>query len=234
MSRRPLSHVVLPAALVLLVAALAGCGGASRGNGVAAKGPSEILASAKVLADAASSVHVSGSIVSGGSPLTFNLHLLASKGGRGALSENGFPFELIQIHGNAYIKGSSAFYRHIAGPAAAKLLQGRWLEARTTTGNLAPLASLTDLRQLLDATLTEHGALVKGTPTTVAGRRAIPLMDTSQGGTLYVSMTGPPYPVELVKAGASAGRIVFDDWNKPTSVTAPTGALDIDQLQSTP
>ncbi len=59
--------------LVFLALALAGCGSSSQGNGVARKTPNEILAGAKVLADAASSVHVSGSIVSSGSPITLDL-----------------------------------------------------------------------------------------------------------------------------------------------------------------
>ena len=153
------------AGLLVLAAALTGCGSSgssSKGNGIEGKTPTEIVAAAKVLADSANSVHVAGSIQSGGSPITLDLHLLASKGGRGQLSENGLSFELIQIHGNVFIKGSPAFYRHVAGPTAAQLLQGRWLKAPASTGNLASLASLTDLRQLMDTTLVQHGTLSEG------------------------------------------------------------------------
>ncbi len=216
--------------LVLVAALIAGCGSSSEGNGVARKTPGEIVAGAKVLADSASSVHVSGSIVSGGSPVTLNLYLLASKGGRGRLSENGLSFELIQIHGNVFIKGSQAFYRHVVGDSAAQLLQGRWLKAPASTGNLASLASLTDLRQLMDSTLTGHGALVKGTLTTVDGRKVIAVTDSSQGGTLYVATTGPPYPIAVTKSGTGAGTVVFDHWNTPISVTAPLNVIDISQL----
>jgi len=218
--------------LALLASVLTGCGSSSKGNGVAAKTPNEIVAGAKVLADAASSVHVSGSIVSGGTPITLDLELLAGKGGRGQLSENGLSFELIQIHGIAYIKGSPAFYRQVAGAAAAQLLQGRWLKAPARSGNLASLASLTDLRQLLDTTLAGHGTLAKGASATVGGQKAIAVKDTSKGGTLYVATTGPPYPIEVMKGGAAGGKIVFDRWNQPVSVTAPANAIDIAQLQS--
>ena len=101
------------------------------------------------------------------------MYLLASKGGRGQLSENGLSFELIQIHGTVFIKGSPAFYRHVAGATAAQLLQGRWLKAPASTGNLASLASLTDLRQLMDTTLAAHGPLVKGAVMTVDGRKVL-------------------------------------------------------------
>src|SRR5271163_3156322 len=143
-------------ALLLAATALTGCGGSGQGNGVAAKTPNEIVAGAKILADAAKSVHVEGSIRSASSPVAIDLTLLAGKGGRGQLSENGLSFELIQIHGTVFIKGSTAFYRHIAGPAAAQLLQGRWLKARASSGSLASLASLTDLGKLVDMTLPVH------------------------------------------------------------------------------
>ncbi len=216
--------------LALLAALIPGCGSSSDGNGIARKTPTEILAGAKVLADSASSVHVSGSILSGRAPITLDMYLLASKGGRGQLSENGLSFELIQIHGNVFLKGSPAFYRNVAGATAAQLLQGRWLKAPASAGNLASLASLTDLRQLMDATLAAHGPLVKGAVTTVDGRKALAITDTSQGGTLYVATTGPPYPVAVAKGDAGSGKIVFDHWNGPVSVTAPQNAIDITQL----
>jgi hypothetical protein len=220
------------AVFALAVGALAGCGGSSNGNGVAAKTPAEIVAGAKLLADAASSVRVSGSILSGNSQITVTLYLVAGKGGRGQISENGLSFEVIRIHDTAYIKGSPAFYSHLAGAAAAQLLQGRWLKAPASSGSLASLAPLTDLRQLLDATLTAHGALVKGASTTLNGQKVLAVKDTSEGGTLYVATTGPPYPVDVSKGGTGGGRIVFDRWNQPASITAPGSAIDVTQLQS--
>jgi hypothetical protein len=220
---------VLLLGLVLLAAAIAGCG-SSDGNGIAKKTPAQIIEGAKILAAKATSVHVSGSLVSGGSPITLDMYLLANKGGRGKLSENGLSFELIQIHGTVFIKGSPAFYRHVAGATAAQLLQGRWLKAPANTGNLASLGSLTNLRQLLDATLAAHGPLVKGAITTVDGHKVLAVTDTSQGGTLYVAATGPPYPIAVTKTGAGAGRIVFDHWDGPVSVTAPANVIDITQL----
>src|SRR5690242_18608693 len=97
------------AALALALAVLAGCGGSSSsdsaGNGVADKAPADILAATKVASDGARSVHVSGSLVSGGSPITLDMHLLAGKGGRGQLSEGGLSFQLIQVGKTVYIKG---------------------------------------------------------------------------------------------------------------------------------
>ena len=218
--------------LILLAAALAGCGSSSSGNGVAAKAPAEILAATKAAADVATSAHVSGSIVSGGLPITLDLDILAGKGARGRLSENGLSFELIQTGGTVYIKGSPAFYRHVGGAAAAQLLQGKWLKAPATSPEFGSLASLTDLRQLVDTTVANHGALAKGATTTVNGEKVVGVSDTAKGGTLYVATTGKPYPIEVTKGGASGGKIVFDRWDKPVVLAAPANAIDITQLRS--
>jgi len=219
-------------ATLLAAAALTGCGSSTRGNGVAAKSPAEILAGAKVLADAAKSVHVAGTIHSASSPIALDLSLLAGKGGRGVLSESGLSFELIQIHGTVFIKGSPAFFTHIAGPSAAQLLQGRWLKASAASGGLAALASLTDLGGLVNTALAAHGPLTKGAITTVDGQKAIAVMDPSTGGSLYVATTGPPYPIKITMGGAGAGSITFEQWNQPVLVFAPANSIDINALRA--
>jgi hypothetical protein len=216
--------------LVVAAALLAGCGSSSSGNGVTAKGPAEIVARAKVAADAAESAHVSGSIVSGGAPITLDMDLIAGTGGRGRLSENGSSFQVIEIAGTVYVLGSPAFYAHVGG-AAAPLLRGRWIKA-PASGAFASLASLMDLRRLVDATLAGHGALTKGATTTVNRQQAVAVADTSQGGTLYVATTGRPFPIEVAKDGASGGKLVFDRWNEPVSLVAPANAIDLAQLRS--
>jgi hypothetical protein len=217
---------------LLLVVLLAGCGSSGSGNGIASKTPQEILARAKALADDATSVHVAGSITSGGMPITFDLQVLAGEGGRGQLAENGLSFELIQTRRFVYIKGSPAFYTHIGGAAAAQVLQGKWLKAPTASSEFASLASLTDLRQLVDTTLADHETLSRGAVTTVDGHKAIAVNDTSQGGTIYIATTGPPYPIEVTKAGSGGGTITFNQWNQPVTLTAPASAIDITQLRS--
>jgi hypothetical protein len=221
-------------ALFLVACVLAGCGGSSSssGNGVADKTPTEILAATKAATATATSVHVSGSIVSDKSPITLDMSLLAGKGGRGQLSENGLAFELIQIGGTVYIKGSSAFYKHIGGSAAAQLLEGKWLKAPSSDSNFASLSQLTDLRQLVDQTLANHGSLKKTGTTTVNGQKVVGVTDTSKGGTLYIATTGKPYPIEISKDGSGGGKITFNRWNGDVTVAAPKNAIDVAQLQS--
>lgn len=225
---RPLSGTGL--VLVLSLAALAGCGGSS-GNGVAAKSAEEIVNESKLAADSASSVHVTGSLVTGGSPITLDLSLVAGKGARGELSENGLSFKLILIGRTAYISGSSAFYRHLGGTAAVQLLAGKWLRASATTGEFASFSSLADMRKLIDSTLTSHGVLKKGATTSVGSQQAIAVTDSTKGGTLYVATTGKPYPIEISKSGAESGKISFDRWNQPVAIAAPASSVDLSELQ---
>jgi hypothetical protein len=233
MRRRTSQWLALPLPFLAVVVALAGCGGSSSsGNGVADKSPNEILAATKVAADAATSVHVSGSIVSSGSPITLDMHLLAGTGGRGGLSEKGLAFQLIETGGTVYIKGSSAFYKSIGGSAAAQLLEGKWLKAPANSADFASLTQLTDLRQLIDQTLAGHGTLAKGGTTTVDGQKVVGLTDTTKGGTLYIAATGQPFPIEITKSGKGGGKISFDSWNAPVTVAPPPNAIDVAQLQS--
>jgi hypothetical protein len=234
----PHPRLLLPACaalLVLVTVALGGCGssgGDSSSNGIESKTPAEILAAATAAADSASSVHVSGSIVSAGSPITLDLELVSGKGGRGQISEGGLSFNLIQVDDTAYISGSPAFYSHFGGPAAAQLLEGKWLKAPATSGSFSSLGSLTDLNQLLNTALSDHGALSKGPTTTIDGQRVLSVSDASHGGTLYVATTGKPYPIEISKAGKTGGKITFSDWNAPVTLEAPKDAIDLSQLES--
>lgn len=173
-----------------------------------------------------------GSIVSASSPITLNLELLAGKGGRGQISENGLSFNLIQVDGTAYISGSPAFYSHFGGPAAAQLLEGKWLKAPSSNGDFSTLGSLTNLSQLLNTALADHGTLAKGVTTTVDGQKVLSVTDVSHGGTLYVATTGKPYPIEITKSGKSGGKISFDRWNEPVTLAAPKNSIDLAQLEA--
>ena len=216
---------------VCVAGAISACGGSSD-NGVASKSPDAVVTDAKGAIGGVKSVHVSGALVSGGSPLTLDLNLVSGKGGRGQMSENGLSFQLVDVGQNVYINGSPAFWRHFGGAAAATLFQGKWLKAPATSGNFASLTALTNLHQLLTGLLSSHGALAKGATTTVNGQKVVAVKDTTHGGTLYVATTGKPYPVEILKTGAQGGHVSFDRFNESVSLAAPANSIDISQFQS--
>jgi hypothetical protein len=218
--------------LAVLSAALAGCGGGGKSNGVADKQPEAIVETSRSAAEEASAVHVSGTIAATGTPVTLDLSLVAGKGGSGTVSEGGLSFQLIRIGDTAYIKGSDAFYKRFGGSAMAQLLKGKWLKAPATGEQFKTLGSITDNRQLFAQTLSSHGPLQKRSTTTVSGQEVVPVVDLARGGTLYVATTGKPYPVELTKSGSSGGTLTFDRWNEPITLKAPANAVDITKLQS--
>lgn len=220
------------AVLALSAGLVTGCGGSkSSSNGVASKSADQIVAAAKAAADSATSVHASGSGSDNGVPLVIDLHIVAGKGGKGTLAEHGLSFDLIRIGDTAYIKGSHAFYKKFAGAAAAQLLEGKWLKASATTGQLAALTPLTDLNKFFDTALANHGKLAKSGETTVNGVKVVGVKDTTKGGVLYVATTGKAYPIRVTKSGASGGTLTFDQWNQTVSLSAPPNAVDISKLK---
>jgi hypothetical protein len=217
-----------------LAPALAGCGGSSpEGNGVASKRPAEIVAVASAAATAAASVHVAGSILSEGKPISLNMELDAEKGGQGQLRLGDLSIDVVNVDRAVYVKAGGAFYSRFAGPAAARVLQGKWLWGSSVSGPLASFTSLTELRKLLSSTLAAHGGLSRtATTTTINGQKAVGVTDAAGAGTLYVASTGTPYPLEIVKRGVGAGKLVFDRWNQPVSLAVPPNPVNLDRLQT--
>jgi hypothetical protein len=218
------------ASVGLSLATLAACGGASS-NGVESKSPNEILQAAKTAASGAKSVHLVGSFVAEGAPLALDLQLVNGEGARGRITEHGLSFAIIEVGGYVYIYGNEAFYKHFGGNAAAQLFKGKWLKAPTSSGEFSSLSSLTEMRALLDTLLGTHGTLKPAGTTTIEGQKAVGVTDESKGGTLYVATTGKPYPVAAVQGGGSRGRVVFNEWDVPVTLTPPANAVDITQLQ---
>ena len=219
----------LTVAALLGLVAVAGCGSSSSGNDVSSKSPDAIATASTDAIHGVKSVHVSGETVTGGSPTKFDLTLVSGKGGHGEMSQNGLSFQIVSLGGNVYINGSDTFWRHFGGQAAVQLFHGKWLKA-PASGQLASISSLTNLQELFGKLLTEHGTLAKGAITTVNGHKVIAVNDTTKGGTLYVATTGKPYPIEVQKKGSEGGRIAFDHYNEPVSLSAPANAVDLSQL----
>jgi hypothetical protein len=217
---RRLTIALLPLALLA-----AGCGGGSKSNGEAKKPALRVVQDAQKAALGATAVHVTGHVVDSGTMLQLDLHLAKGKG-KGSMSEKGLRFDIVRVGDKVYLRGSDAFWRKFAGATLALLLHGKWVVSSASQGQLAALAPLTDEGQLFKSALGSHGTLKNQGETTYQGMKAVAIKDTTQGGTLYVAATGPPYPIAL-KGGKDQGSISFDSWNEVVSFTAPKGALDL-------
>jgi hypothetical protein len=205
-----------------------GSGGAAA-NGIAAQSPQQILAATMAASNAAKSVHLAGSTVTGGQRIQLDLNLGAGQGS-GSFSQAGLTVQLITLQNVIYLKAGGAFWQKFAGSAAAQLLADKWLKAPASSSSLAGIAQLTDFHKLLSTTLSQHGTLAKQGTSTVNGQSAVAVKDTSRGGTLYIATTGPAYPLQLV-GGSGGGKLTFDHWNEPVTATAPSGAVDLSKLQ---
>ena len=216
-----------------LVVALAGCGSSgSSANGIAAMSPAEILATARSAAVGAATVHVAGSILSQGKPISLNMELVADKGGVGRITLGELSIRLVELDGWLYVNGNRSFYERFTAPLSARRLQGTWLKGSAAGQALRSFSSLTDLSKLLGGTLASHGSLTRVAGVSVDGRRTVGVSDLARGGTVYVATSGIPYPLEIVWHGRRRGRVVFDKWNRAAEPTAPTHAINIKRLQS--
>jgi hypothetical protein len=195
-------------------------------NGVAAQPPQQILAAATHAIDGVRSVQVAGSVMENGIPVRLDLHLSAHHGGEGEVSENGLAFRLISTGKVLYIQGSSAFWTHFGGARAAKLFQGKWLKV-PNAGQFATLGALATIPGAVSHLLAGHGTLARSGRTTINGRPAVVVADEAQGGTLFVSSTGQPYPLEILKRGQNGGDVKFSDFNQPVRITPPAHAINL-------
>jgi hypothetical protein len=218
---------------LLSVAALAvvGCGSSgSSDNGVAAKDPTAILTSAQAAVHAATSVHISGQIMSGGSSITLDLNATGGRGGSGTISADGLSFQLVQIGQTVYIKGGTQFLKHFAGTAGVQLFKDKWLKTNTSNPSFAQLVTLTNFHSFFQALTAQQGVLTKSGQTSVNGQPAVGV--GSGGAMLEIATTGKPYPILLSKSGTDNGKITFTQWNQPVTLNVPAGAVDISQLKA--
>lgn len=226
-----IKYLSWPLTAVLAACALTACGGSGgSGNGVASKSATGIFKAANQAIDTASSVHIYGTISSGGTPISLDMHLAAGKGAVGQISSHGLTAKLISVGNYVYINGAESFWQAFAGPTIAQKLAGKWLKA-PAVGNFSSIAHLTNMRILFNQTFSSHGTLAKGDTTTVRGQKVVALRDTTNGGTLYVATTGQPYPVEITKEGGkSSGTVIFDEFNQPVSLSPPANAVSVTSL----
>ncbi|MDX6481765.1 MAG: hypothetical protein QOG85_2275 [Gaiellaceae bacterium] len=230
----------LAVALLVLVLAAAGCGGGgsspadTTGNGEASKSAQQVVEDAVAAAKGARSFHMAGQINAGFAQIGLDLTIVKGKGAQGSMTLRGHKVELVTMGKNAYMKADADFYKAFGGSdgsAAAALIAGKWLKFSTSDPQYGQLTTIADSKGLFDSLTTGHGKLENKGTMTYKGLSAVDILDTTQGGDLYVSATGTAYPLAIVKSGKGAGGdISFDHWNDSVTLTPPSGAIDISKL----
>ena len=229
LGRSRAARLALLLAIASLGASLAGCGGSSD-NGVASKTAPEILAATRAAAQSASSVHVNSESGIGITKSALDA-ALGTQQGHTRLSFAGLRIEEIRTGSTLYVKGNRVLDARLESTLGVKIPSGVWLKG--TVGGPLPGTALTSITKELPVILSSPGQLTKGPTTTIDGKPAIELKQTTPlyTGTLYVATTGKPYPILLRKTGRETGEITFTGWNDPITVSAPANALDISKLE---
>ncbi|MEU3468903.1 hypothetical protein ABZ716_13420 [Streptomyces sp. NPDC006687] len=193
-------------------------------NGVGKQTPEKIESQAKAAAAAAGSVHLSGTLVSGGKSFTLDLRLKAD-GGSGEVKSQADTFQVLRVGEQLYLKASAAFW---GKSDSAGKLGDKYVKVPQSDPTYKQFRGFTDMHVLLDGLLGLQGKLAKGGYTTVGHTRAVPVSaDAGKGGKLTVSLEGTPYPLLMERAGG-AGRVELSEWGKTFPLEAPAQDQTVD------
>jgi hypothetical protein len=216
---------IVPVALALTL--LAACGGDS-GNGESAKKGPQVTADAAKALRGAGAAHLIGTGTSDGKSMSLDLHLQGADA-QGSITQGGQKLQVISTGGKVYAQAPLGFWTAQGLPAAAGALgAGRWVIVPSTAGEVLPftLDSLAkELEKPSDGTTVED----KVTTSTYQGQKVV-VVTSSDGSTVDVAASGKPYPLYSVNKGKDAGTVTLSDFGKRTTITAPSGALDLNTL----
>lgn len=169
-------------------------------NGVGKLSADKIEAKAKAAATEADSVHLSGTLVSGGKSFTLDMRL-KSDGGSGEVKSKDDTFQLLRVGEQLYLKASAAFWGQ---SDSAGELGDKYVKVPEGDPSYKQFRGFTDMDVLLDGLLGLEGKLAKGSYTKVGHTRAVQVTaDEGKGGKLSVSLEGTPYPLLMERAGGS-------------------------------
>lgn len=203
-----------------------------------------------------SSVHLKGQGSDGTDTFAIDVQFANGKGATGSIGVSGGTIKIVAVNKTIYIQADAKAFAAFAGqdiPAdSLQLIAGKWLKVSSAEASSSdnPFGSFgadfSDLKSFAEQ-FTPSGAisLQPGTKT-INGKTAVGIIDAGQSDSdqsiLYVEKDGDHLPLEIVpgpkasaapsSAGPTTGTIDFVDYNKPVTITEPTGAIDIAQLMS--
>jgi hypothetical protein len=192
------------------------------------------------------SVHITGTITGEGQDFGLDVQLASGVGATGAVTVGGGSLKVILLPTAIYVladKQAVDAFAALAGSGSSGSAQfaqfeGKWLKIADLTkvaagGPLDKIGNYDDFSKLTDAFKTTTGTVTMADKKTIAGQSAqgVKITDGSaQGAIVYLQASGGHLPLEIVPTGAGAGvtgKIDFVDYDKPVSITAPAGAVDL-------
>ena len=188
---------------------------------------------------AASSVRITGKVVSSGQNIAVNLTDVAAQGCQGTIglaaaatstskAVSGTA-DIIEVHSTVYMKLSEGFFSSAGLPASDfATVSGKYIKLASNS-DLASFAQLCDPSTLSTAFSKQDTGFVSAGTTTINGQPALAFKQPKNpsNGTVYVSQTATPQIVRI--AGPSGqGSIDFTDYNAHATITAPPASEVID------
>ncbi|MFI6285290.1 hypothetical protein ACIBCM_11115 [Streptomyces sp. NPDC051018] len=242
-ARRAALSVILCAGLTT---GLASCGeDPDKGtNGIGKLSATEIENRAREAADAATSVRLSGTLVSKGGTYRLNMRL-KEDGGTGSVTSKDDTFELLRVGDDLFIKADAVFWTHQGDgkpgeepsrtdAEAAGKLDNKYVKVPQGDPAYKQFRGFTEMDALLDGLLGMQGDLSKGARTKVGGMRTIKVKaEDGDGGVLDVSLEGEPYPLQFTRAGG-AGVLTLGEWDLDFALAAPPKAETVDYGRQLP
>ncbi|GAA4901871.1 hypothetical protein ACFPM3_28050 [Streptomyces coeruleoprunus] len=210
-------------------------------NGVGKLSAQEIETKAKTAAGAATSVRLSGTLVSKGGTYKLNMRLKTT-GATGSVTTKNSTFELLRVGDVLYMKAGAAFWRQAetsepteADIQAADKLDGKYVKVPQDDPSYKQLRGFTEMNVLLRGLVVLHGDVTKGARDSIGGIRTIKVAggEHGEGGTLDVALEGTPFPLQFARGGGG-GVVVLSDWNRDFPLTAPTKEETLDYGRQLP
>ncbi|MFG3035859.1 hypothetical protein ACGFYZ_03035 [Streptomyces sp. NPDC048330] len=209
----------------------------------------EIADRAVTATRSATSLRMTGRIVTDGQPLDIDFALGDKGECTGRMKIKGGVAELRKADDITYMKGDEAFWRasmtsqgmpepQIA--ATIELIKGRWLKIAPGQAGSEDLGGVCDLKSLLadlGRDKEERGPLTRGPDAEVDGTPVATLVRKEGGETTTVSVAreGKPYIRKMVKAGGEdPGTMLLSDYDKPVRVVVPPADQTVDLTRLDP
>ncbi|MGD0699650.1 MAG: hypothetical protein ABSA02_07200 [Trebonia sp.] len=226
---------VLAAAIALSAAACSSSGSSGSGtsSAVSLSGtPDQIVQKAVNDLKAATSLQISGNVVSGGSNIKVDLTDVANQGCKGTItlgagnSSGGTAVsgtaELIEVSSTVYMKLDESFFKNLSLPSSVfSQVSGKYIEV-TSKSDLANFAQLCDPSTLASGFDKEVTGFVKNGTATINGQPTEAFKQPTHAGSgiVYISQSSTPEIVRL-QGPANEGQINFTNYNAPATITAP-------------
>jgi hypothetical protein len=243
------------------LAACGSSGEKGSGSGEAGKSPQQILADVKHDLAQVKSLHLDGKITNkSGGPTQIAADIDGTGGATLTLGEHGTSVHMIILASAVYMKGDATFWKGQFGSGGGQIvdkLAGRWVAVPASAEkDIRPLLDQFSPKTFAACVDHDLGTISKQGTKTVDGQQTVVLKDAGDKpgagpGLLYVTTSGPHLPVRIDETGPSkpggtpskqcgddgsdddstGGQVTFSNYDKVAKITAPKGALNLQDLQ---